>query len=74
MALDVQSGGREPTLEAATAKIGLGRILADRGRVAEAEPLLRDALAIRRERLGEQHPEVKRAAAELEQLQARAKK
>jgi serine/threonine-protein kinase len=71
MALETSSTAGQPTLEAATAMIGLGRILADRGRVKEAEPLLRDALAIRRERLGPQHPEAKRVEDELERLRAR---
>ncbi len=71
MALETLSAGRAPTLEASTAMVTLGRIFADRGRVKEAEPLLRDALAIRRERLGAQHPEVKRVEDDLERVEAR---
>jgi eukaryotic-like serine/threonine-protein kinase len=74
LALDMTTGTREPSLEAAAVMVTLSRILLDRGRSAEAEPLLREALAIRSERLGQEHPDVKRTAAELEQLQSRLTK
>jgi hypothetical protein len=53
--------------------ITLGRILAGRGRAREAERLLQDALALRTERLGDGHPDVKRAADELAAVRGRAK-
>ena len=70
LALDTESRASRPSLEAANAMIALSRILADRGRRPEAERYLRDGLAIRRERLGDQHPDVKRAEAELAALNA----
>ena len=73
-ALDTLSKpGRKP-LESATAMIGLGRIMADRGRMEEAERLVGDGLAIRRERLGADHPEVKRTESEFAALHARLAK
>jgi eukaryotic-like serine/threonine-protein kinase len=74
LALDTATEKEKPGLEAASGMVGLSRILTDRGRETEAEQLLRDALAIRRDRLGADHPDVKRTATELEQLQARRAK
>lgn len=58
-------------LETATSHLVLGRVLRDQGRAAEAERHLSEALAIRRERLGAEHPEVVRLEEELGQLTAR---
>ena len=74
LAVDSLSRTHGSTLESASAMIGLGRILADRGRMSEAERLVSDGLALRRARLGEQHPDVKRAQSELDQLRARQAK
>jgi hypothetical protein len=74
LALDTTIGTREPNLDSASVMVALSRILADRGRIADAEQLLVEALTIRRERLGQGHPDVKRAAADLEQLRSRRPK
>jgi hypothetical protein len=71
VALDALSGAGEPGLDSATAMITLGRILADRGSFADAERMIEQGLSIRRERLGPEHPNVKRAITELEEVQAR---
>jgi eukaryotic-like serine/threonine-protein kinase len=70
LAVGTTTGNREPGLDSATAMVTLGRILVDQGQVAEGERFMSGALAIRRERLGEEHPEVKRTTAELEKLRA----
>ena len=45
-------------LDVADSMDDLGKSLLDRGNFAEAEPLLREALALRRRLLGEEHKEV----------------
>uniref|UniRef100_A0A061QJZ4 Tpr repeat-containing protein n=1 Tax=Tetraselmis sp. GSL018 TaxID=582737 RepID=A0A061QJZ4_9CHLO len=55
--------GAQPSLSA--------RLRAEEGRLAEAEELLRGALARMRERLGAAHPDAARAATELAQVLAR---
>lgn len=74
LAMAALSAASEPGVGLASAQVTLARILADRGRAVEGEALLREALAIRVERLGAQHPETKKAEAELDRLKALQKK
>ncbi len=59
-----QAGG----LEVAASQMVLGRILRDQGRIEEAAEHFGQALAIRRERLGDAHPDVTSLAEELSAL------
>jgi eukaryotic-like serine/threonine-protein kinase len=62
-----QAGG----LEVAASQLVLGRILRDQGRIEEAAAHLAQALAIRRERLGDAHVDVTTLVTELASLPAR---
>jgi eukaryotic-like serine/threonine-protein kinase len=66
LALAAKSGGR--TLSEASIFAGLGRILADRHAYQEAADMLTRSLDIRRERLGDEHPDVVRTRGYLEAL------
>ena len=60
----VQAGG----LEVSSSLVVLARVLRDQGKKAEAETTFEEALTIRRERLGAEHPDVIRLENELAEL------
>jgi tetratricopeptide (TPR) repeat protein len=66
LALNRAAGTR--TLGEASSLAVLGRVLADRGELRAARESLAEALAIRRERLVETHPDVVRVRGYLEAL------
>jgi tetratricopeptide (TPR) repeat protein len=57
-------------IERSTSLVTLARVSRDRGRLDDAERLFVEAIELRRERLGSQHPEVVRLDTELSELRA----
>ena len=58
-------------LETATQLNNLGALLHAKGEDADAEPLLREALALRKTALGDGHPDVIKLTALLSELKAK---
>jgi hypothetical protein len=69
--LELRRQTRSSRLDEASSLTVLGRILAERKAYAEAEALFTQAIAIRRERLGEDHPSVARTRGYLAALPQR---
>jgi tetratricopeptide (TPR) repeat protein len=61
-------------LNEASIRLTLAMTLADRGRLDEAIPLAERAAEIRRDRLGADHPDVRRTQTDLDALRARARR
>jgi tetratricopeptide (TPR) repeat protein len=71
-ALDAQRKMGERTLSEASTLAGLGRTLGAQGRYTEAAEALTESVSIRRERLGDDHPDVVRTRGYLEALPRQA--